>query len=48
MNSIKILKFFMICITGVFGLFGFTMGLSVIVINILEKKKESAINMLLA
>lgn len=34
MNPIRLLKFFMIIISGFFGLFGFVMGLSIIVIKI--------------
>lgn len=34
MNPIRILKFFMILITGIFGLFGFVMGFTLIVINL--------------
>lgn len=36
MNPIRVLKFFMIFITGIFGLFGFVMGFTVIVINIIS------------
>ncbi|MCT4595963.1 MAG: spore germination protein [Anaeromicrobium sp.] len=34
MNPIRILKFFMILITGIFGLFGFVMGFTLITINL--------------
>lgn len=34
MNPIRLLKFFMILITGVFGLFGFIMGLTIILIKL--------------
>ncbi|QZY54881.1 spore germination protein [Crassaminicella profunda] len=34
MNPIRILKFILIFITGVFGLFGFIMGITLIIINI--------------
>jgi len=34
MNPIRILKFFMILITGIFGLFGFVMGFTLIAINL--------------
>jgi spore germination protein KA len=34
MNGIRLLKFFMIFLSGIFGLFGFTMALTIIVIKI--------------
>lgn len=36
LNSFRILKFFMIFITGVFGLFGFVMGYTVIIISLVS------------
>lgn len=36
MNPVRILKFLLIFITGIFGLFGFVMGMTVIVINIIS------------
>jgi len=36
MNSIRILKFFMIFITGVLGLFGFVIGITFIAINLIS------------
>ena len=38
MNPIRLLKYFIIFITGVFGLFGFVMGLTVIFINLTSIK----------
>lgn len=36
MNPVRVLKFMMIFITGIFGLFGFVMGYTVIVINMIS------------
>ncbi|MCY6484716.1 spore germination protein [Clostridium aestuarii] len=36
MNPIRILKFMLICITGIFGLFGFVIGYTIIVVNALS------------
>ncbi len=37
MSPVRILKFFVLFVTGIFGLFGFVMGLTVIVINIVSQ-----------
>nr|WP_272508970.1 spore germination protein [Clostridium ganghwense] len=36
MNPIRILKFMMICLTGIFGLFGFVIGYTLIVVNVIS------------
>ncbi|SHJ80700.1 spore germination protein [Tepidibacter formicigenes] len=36
MNPIRVLKFFMIIITSIFGLFGFVMGYTLIIINLIS------------
>ncbi|WP_432405217.1 spore germination protein [Wukongibacter sp. M2B1] len=36
MNPVRILKFMLIFVTGIFGLFGFVMGMTVIVINVIS------------